>query len=124
VCTRLDVQLETQQGTGVDLFRLRTATGGPVVKVFVSTTGVLTIRSDFAGTQRASGVALGLGWHEIELCGSVGTTSLWTMSRDGTVIVDRWQADVGTTPIGRIQIGDSAAKTWTANFDDVAIETD
>jgi hypothetical protein len=123
VCMSLRVDLQAQQGTGVDLARLRTAGGGPVAKVFVNTTGTLMIRSDFAGTQRSSGVALGTGWHAIELCGSVGAASTWTLSRDGIVIVNAWQADVGTTPVGRVQIGDTASKTWTANFDDVAVET-
>jgi hypothetical protein len=122
VCVTLRVDLQAQQGTGVDLARLRTAGGGPVVKVFVTTTGTLTIRSDFAGTQRSSGVALGTGWHAIELCGSVGTSSTWTLSRDGSVIVNAWQANAGTIAVGRIQIGDNAAKTWAANFDDVTVE--
>ena len=33
-----------------------------------------------------------------------------------------WAANTGTTPVGRIQIGDTAAKTWTANFDDVIVD--
>jgi hypothetical protein len=32
-------------------------------------------------------------------------------------------ADTGTDPIGRVQVGDTAAKTWTANFDDVRLDT-
>ena len=33
-----------------------------------------------------------------------------------------WVANTGTSPVGRIQIGDSAAKTFTANFDDVVVD--
>ena len=34
-----------------------------------------------------------------------------------------WVADTGTTAIGRIQIGDTAAKTFTVNFDNVRMDT-
>jgi hypothetical protein len=123
VCASLRVDLQSQQGTTVDVMRLRTATNGPIIKVFVNSAGILTLRADASGAQRWSGVALGTGWHRVELCGTVGTASGWTLSLDGLVIVDAWQADVGTVAVGRIQIGDNAAKTWTANFDDVVIGT-
>lgn len=113
------MNLASQSGTGVDLFRLRTAGDGPIAKVFVSSSGTLYIRSDFSGVQKGSNVALGAGWHNVKLCGTVGSSGTWTLYRDGAVIVDAWSANTGTTPIGRIQVGDTAAKTWTANFDDV-----
>jgi hypothetical protein len=37
-------------------------------------------------------------------------------------IVNAWAANTGTTPIGRIQIGDTVAKTFTANFDHVVLD--
>jgi len=37
-------------------------------------------------------------------------------------IVDGWVADTGADPIGRVQIGDTAAKTWTVNLDDVRLD--
>ncbi|MFN8233932.1 MAG: hypothetical protein U0V56_10840, partial [Actinomycetota bacterium] len=122
ICVGVRVDMQAQQGTGVDLIRLRTASDGPVVKVFVNTSGILRIRSDFNGAQRSSGVVIGSGWHRIELCGSVGMSSAWTLSRDGTAIVNAWQVDVGATPIGRVQIGDTASKTWIASLDDVTVE--
>ena len=61
-------------------------------------------------------------WHTIELCGTVGNASQWTLYLDGSAIVTNWTADTGTTPVGRIQIGDTAAKTWTVNFDDVRLD--
>lgn len=118
-CLSENVNLASQSGTGVDLFRLRTAGDGPIAKVFVSSSGTLYIRSDFSGVQKGSNVALGAGWHNVKLCGTVGSSGTWTLYRDGAVIVDAWSANTGTTPIGRIQVGDTAAKTWTANFDDV-----
>jgi hypothetical protein len=109
-------------GTGVDLFRLRNASGGPISKVFVHSTGSLSVRSDFGATQIISGVALGAGWHDVELCGAVGAAGAWDLYRDGVRIVDAWIADTGPDPIGRIQIGDNAAKSWTINFDEVRLD--
>jgi hypothetical protein len=52
----------------------------------------------------------------------VGTAGAWDLLRDGVVIVNDWVANTGTTPIGRIQFGDTAAKTFTVNFDDVRLD--
>ncbi len=91
------------------------------MKAYVNPSGTLFIRSDSAGTSLSSGVNLGAGWHTVELCGTVGTTPpgpcTGTERRRGAL-----DASTGTTPIGRIQIGDNAAKTWTVNFDDVVLD--
>ena len=65
---------------------------------------------------------IGTGWHNIELCGTVGSNTTWDLFRDGTEIVSDWVANTGTTPVGRIQIGDTAAKTFTINFDHVVLD--
>ena len=119
-CLSMNVNLAA--GVGVDLFRLRTAANGPIAKVVVHTSGSLQIRSDFDGSTRNSNVQLGTGWHNVELCGTVGSATGWTLYRDGVAIVTNWVADTGTTPVGRIQIGDTAAKTFTANFDTVIVD--
>ena len=67
-------------------------------------------------------MALGSGWHHLELCGTVGAAGAWDLYRDGVRIVNGWVANTGTTPIGRIQIGDTAAKTFTINWDDVVLD--
>ena len=46
-CTSLNVNVIA--GSNIDLFRLRTAANGAIIKVFVATNGTLQIRSDFAG---------------------------------------------------------------------------
>lgn len=107
----------------VDLFRLRTATDSGVIRVYVDTNRVLWLRSDAAGTQRSSGVAVPLNsWHTVELCGTVGTVSSWTLYLDGTQRGTPWQSNTGTTGVGRVQIGDTAAKTWAINFDAVRVD--
>ena len=87
-CFSMNVNVAS--GTGQDLFRLRSAGNGAVIRVFVHTNGTLQLRADFSGTTRASTVQVGTGWHSIELCGTVGTTTTWDLIRDGVVIVNDW----------------------------------
>jgi chitodextrinase len=121
-CLSVNVNAAALNGN-TDLFRLRTAAGGPIAKAYVNASGVLVVRSDVTATQLSSGVALGSGWHDLELCGTVGVAGAWDLYRDGVKIVNGWVADTGTDPIGRVQVGDTAAKTWTVNFDDVRLDT-
>jgi hypothetical protein len=121
-CMSERVNVAALGGTGVDLLRLRTAGNGPIAKAFVNASGVLLVRSDYSGAQKSSNVAIGSGWHLIQLCGTVGSNSAWDLYRDGVKIVSGFTADTGTTPIGRIQIGDTANKTWTINVDDVLFD--
>ena len=122
VCLSVNVNAAAISAS-TDLFRLRTATGGPIAKAFVNASGVLSVRSDFTAAQFSSGVALGSGWHNVELCGTVGPTSAWDLYRDGVKIVNGWVADTGPDPVGRVQLGDTGAKTWTINFDDLRLDT-
>ena len=120
VCMSMNVNATSlDAGTSV-LLRLRTSANGPIIRVF-ALTGILRLRSDVSAAQRSSGVALGTGWHSIELCGTVGTSGSWDLYRDGVEIVSDWAANTGTTRVGRVEIGDNGAKTLTINFDDVAV---
>ncbi|MEU0092067.1 hypothetical protein [Kribbella sp. NPDC006257] len=110
-------------GASIDLLRFRTATDGGIIRVYLDANRVLWLRSDAAGTQRSSGVTVPLNtWQTVELCGTVGTATTWTLYLNGTQRGTPWTANTGTTPISRIQLGDTAAKTWTINFDDVVID--
>ncbi len=122
LCMSMNVNATSLGGNQVVLLRLRTTSNGPVSRVWVSAAGQLWVKSDVSGVQISSGVVLGSGWHGIELCGSVGTNTTWDLYRDGTKIVNAWQANTGTTPIGRVEIGDATAKTFTINFDDVVVD--
>ena len=53
--------------------------------------------------------------------GTVGTSGTWDLYRDGVKIVNAWPANTGTTPIGRVEIGNAQAVTSTINFDDVVV---
>ena len=93
-----------------------------MAKVYLNASGTLLVRSDVAGTQQSSSTAIGTGWHELELCGTVGAAGTWDLYRDGTKIVNAFAANTGTTPVGLIQIGDNAARTMTVNFDHVRVD--
>jgi hypothetical protein len=121
-CMSVRVNAASLGGNAVDLFRLRTASDGPIARAYVTASGVLYIRADVSGAKANSGVVLGSGWHTVELCGTVGSATSWDLLRDGVVIVNDWVANTGTTPVGRVQIGDTAAKTFTVNFDDVRLD--
>ncbi len=121
VCMSMRVNVVASGGSRV-LLRLRTAANGPISRVWVNAAGTLWVRSDVSNLQLSSGVALGTGWHAIEFCGTVGTSGTWDLYRDGVKIVNAWVADTGTTPVGRVEIGDTAAGTFTVNFDDVVVD--
>jgi hypothetical protein len=104
------------------LMRLRTASNGPILKVFVNAAGILYLRSDAGATQVYSGASLGVGWHRIEVCGTVGTSSSWDLYRDGARIVNGWTANTGTAPVGRVEIGNTQAVAVTMNVDDVVVD--
>ena len=104
------------------LLKLRTAANGPIVRVFANASGVLYVKSDVSNLQFWSGSALGSGWHNIELCGTVGASGTWDLYRDGSKIVNAWTANTGTTPVGRVEIGSTQAVTATINFDDIVVD--
>jgi hypothetical protein len=121
-CVSAQVNITSQNGAAVDLLRLRTATGGAIAKVNADAQGRLIVRNEFAGTQINSLTVAPAGWNRLELCGTAGTGGIWDLYLNGTRIVNSWVSSTGPDPIGRIQIGDTAAKTWTVNWDDVIVD--
>jgi hypothetical protein len=121
-CMSMNVNVVSRGSSFTALMRLRTAANGNIVRVFMNNAGVLWIKSDVSGAQRSSATNIGTGWHQIELCGTVGAAGTWSLYRDGIQIVNAWAANTGTTPVGRIEIGDTLARTFTANFDDVVVD--
>ena len=117
-------RLEPNGRRGLDLIRLRTAANGAISKVALDTAGRVIVRSDFAGTQVSSLVSLAPGWNRVELCGSNisggGDVGPLPQRREDRERVGRRTR--APSPVGRIQIGDTANKTWTANFDDVQVD--
>jgi hypothetical protein len=120
-CVRVNINLAS--GSGIDLFRLRTAANGAVIKVLVAANGTLGMRNDINPATRATTIALGSGWHNVELCGTVGAAGTWLLYRDG-VLIDSWTTNTGTTPVGLVQLGYTSAATFTANYDHFVVDND
>ena len=116
------VNVTTQGGTAIDLLRLRTAANGPVAKVFLNASRHPARALGRVRHPASSSTAIGTGWHELELCGTVGAAGTWDLYRDGSKIVNALAANTGTTPVGMIQIGDNVARTMTLNFDHVRVD--
>jgi arylsulfatase A-like enzyme len=120
LCMREAVNLQSIGTQAVALLKLRTAGNVSVGRVFASPTRILNVRADVSGTTLYSGKTLPSGWNTIEACATTGTAGSWQLFLNGTRIGD-WTANNGTAPIGRVQIGDDAAKTVTVNVDDVVV---
>jgi hypothetical protein len=108
----------------VNLLRFRTAADGSLGYLFVTPTGQVGLRNDVAATTTMSSAVAGAGWHAIELHMTVhGTGSTIEVWLDGVRLSDISPSGVnlGTTPIGRLQIGEvQAARTYDVVFDDAA----
>jgi hypothetical protein len=122
ICMSTKVNVPSLDPSATTLLRLRTSANGPIVRVFANPSGILYVRSDASSTQIWSGVALGTGWHSLKLCGTVGISGTWNLYRDAVKIVNGWTANTGTTPVGRVDIGNAQTFTATVNFDDVVID--
>jgi hypothetical protein len=106
------------------LARFKSSTGGAVGRLYLKSTGEIVLRSDVTGAQAFSKVLLPLGtWNTVELCGTVGTTGTLQVEVNGTSVLGPWTADLGTNPIGTIQVGDDAATTAALSVDDVVVTT-
>ncbi len=104
----------------VALLKLRTAGGSSIGRVFIDAARRLKVRGDVSGAVFTSSATLPSGWSTLGLCGTIGTSGSWTLSLNGTEL-GTWTTNNGTTPIGRVQIGDDLAKTVTFNVDDVVV---
>jgi Glycosyl hydrolase family 26 len=122
-CVSARVNL-TSTTDGGALLRFRTASDGPIVRLYLTSSRGLSIRSDVSGASAATGVTIPTGsWSTLELCGSVGSSGTWTVYRNGAAVFGPWAANTGTTPIGRVVIGTPDARTITVNLDDVVVDT-
>ena len=120
VCAALSVNVSRQTASTV-LMRLRTAANGAVGRVFVNASRQLYIRSDVAGAQMNTGFTLTLGsWTRLELCTKTAADGYLQLKVDG-VAGPVWNGNMGTTNAGAIEIGDAAANSWTADFDDIVV---
>ena len=113
----------------VNLLRMRTAADSSIGYLYVTPSGNLGFHNDATATNTTSATQIlpGSGWHALELHLLVNDTSstieVWL---DGSPVTDltTTAASLGTTPVGRLQIGDvQTARTYTVAYDQVAFDT-
>lgn len=108
------------------LQQFRTLNGTSLIGLYISASGRLGYRNILAGTNMTSAVSINTGvWHEVQfrvrIAGTVSETEVWY---DGA----RFDAlsrieSLGSDGIGRIQLGESAARTLNIFYDDVEVST-
>jgi Fibronectin type III domain/Calcineurin-like phosphoesterase len=118
-------KLLAQGANVVDLLKLRTATGTALLTVFASPTGVLGYQNNVTtlSTYSHSPISPGV-WHKLELHvvinGSSSQTQTWL---DDQPVPDLSKTEsLGTTGIGRIQLGENiAGRSYDVAYDDVLL---
>jgi hypothetical protein len=124
LCMSERVNLASMGSSTVSLLRLRTAGDAGIARVFINSGRRLAMRSDITGAQLVTTSTFPLGaWRTVELCGDTtggGTMSLYL---EGALVGGPWGQSLGSTPFGRVMVGDSDLKTATVNYDDVIVDT-
>src|SRR6185437_6275562 len=96
----------------VNMLRVRTASGSSLGYLYLTTSGTLGLHNDTTGLNALSSAVIvpGSGWHALELHVTInGTSSTSEVWLDGALVPNlSVTANWGTTPIGQIQIGDTA----------------
>ena len=121
----LDTRVNVLSSSGTTrLLRMRTAAGGGLVSLRISTSGKLTIRNDVTGTVPASSTKMTKGaWHELQLHVLVnGASSAIEVWLDAVRISGlSFTTSLGTTPVGRVQVGNNSSATMDVVYDDVIV---
>src|SRR6266508_1289648 len=111
----------------LNLLKVRTSSTVSLLGVFISSTGKLSYRNDVTSANTTSSTTVSQGvWHDLQIRvlinGSASQTEVWL---DGNRIDALSKTDsLGTTPIGRIQLGEnSTGRTYDIAFDGVEVDT-
>jgi len=118
------------QSSQVNLLRLRDTASTSIGYVFVSSVGQLGFYADATAKSTISSTVVTPGWHSLELniqvgatAGALGVVQIWL---DNTLVtaLSSSAINVGSTPIGGLQIGDvQTARIYDVAYDDVGFGT-
>jgi chitodextrinase len=112
--------------TSASLVRFRTAAAGAILSIFRrGSDGKLTYYNETTGVSTI-GPVISLGsWHELEVHVLVnGTASVVEVWLDGTKVINKTAESLGTTPVGRLYLGDnSSGRTFDYAFDNEILST-
>ena len=110
----------------VNLLRLRSTGDASIAYLFRNTSGKLALRCDAAAATTTSATTIGPGWHALEFRAVInGTGERNRNIVDGVKVAElSITTNLGTVPVGRVQIGDpTTARTYNVVFDDVVFDT-
>jgi hypothetical protein len=123
--TRLWFKVVSQGNNVIDLFKLRTAAGSALLTLFASQTGVLgyqnnvTTRSVYSRTPLSPNA-----WHQLEVRVTINDANSQVQTwLDGQPLADLSRTEsLGTSPIGRLQLGENiGGRSYELALDDVAL---
>ncbi len=108
------------------LQQFRTADGGTMFGVYVSSRGRLGYRNSVSGANTSTAITVTEGvWHEVQvrvqIAGAESLTEVW-YDGERVAALSKTQS-LGTTGIGRVLLGESGARTLDVVFDDVVLST-
>ncbi|MGH2944708.1 MAG: DUF7594 domain-containing protein [Solirubrobacteraceae bacterium] len=114
------------QSDSFALLKLRTASNSGVARLWLTSSGKLSTRNDVTGVSKSSSTAIAKGrWYTARMRVLVnGTASRIDVWLDGAEVGELSRTEsLGTTAIGRVQLGDEATgKTYDVIFDEVAVD--
>jgi glucose/arabinose dehydrogenase/PKD repeat protein len=115
----------SQGANNVSLGKLRTATGGPILAFYRGSSGKLGVLNETTATSRIStGVVSTGAWHLLTVHALInGSSGLTDIFLDGAKLSELSRTEsLGTTPIGRVQLGDNqSSRSFDVAFDDVDV---
>lgn len=127
VYVRAWVRLAASPSKTTTILKLRTATGGSLLGILVTSRGRLSYRNDVAGRTVNSTTTMSAGaWHELVVhLTTTGTSSVIAVWLDGSPVAGLTGTDnFGTGPIGRVQIGENqTSRPIDASFDDLTVQS-
>jgi len=112
--------------TSASLVRFRTASAGAILTILRRSDGKLAYFNEVTGVTTVGPAVSAGAWHELEVHVLInGTSSLVELWLDGTKISALSKTDsLGTTPVGRVYIGDPASgRTFDYAFDNEVVAT-
>ncbi len=123
---RVWFKLLDQGVNSVYLAKLRTESGGSIMGLYVSQTGRLGYRNDFAGDSKTSTVSVSPNeWHSaqihVRIEGATGLVEVWLDGRRIDTLSGT--ASLGEALVGQIQLGDNLpGKSFDVLYDEVAAD--
>src|SRR6266511_813115 len=123
--TKLSFKLVAQGNNVVDLFKLRTATGTALLTLFASPTGVLGYQNNVTTLSTYSRTTISPNaWHTLEVRVTINDANSQTQTwLDGQPVADLTKTEaLGTTPIGRLQLGENiTGRSYDLALDDLTL---